>query len=380
VDIYLNEEHKMLQQTIKSFLEKELVPLVDEAEAKHKFPVDFFRKMGQLGYLCVNFPEKYDGAGLGVIGESIVVEELARVCAGVAAGVMLQSGIGLTSILDHGTEEQKQKYVVPAIKGEKIAAFGLTEPGAGSDAASIKTRAERKGDHYVINGRKTFITHANICDFILVAAWTDRSQKPGKGISIIVVDQGTPGFEVTRILDKVGFLSSETAELVFEDCKVPAENLIGEEGKGFGYLMGSLTHGRITHAFSSVGIAQAAFEEALRYAQEREQFGRPIGKFQSISFKLARMATQLQAARLLGYQAGWLYDQGLNCTKEASMAKLFASEMAAYVTGEAMHIFGGYGYMMEYPVQRFWRDAKLRQVTEGTSEVQQMVIAKELGL
>lgn len=380
MDFSFTEEEKMLQKAVRNFAEKEVAPLVEEAEEKQKFPVEVLHKMGELGYLCVNYPEEYGGGGLGVVAECIIIEELSRINAGIASGVMIQSGIGTSMILDYGSEGQKQKYVVPVTRGEKISAFGLTEPNAGSDAASIQTRAEKDGDCYVINGSKTFITLGNICDFICLACWTDKSKSPGKGISIIIVEKGAPGFTVARMLEKVGFHSQETAELVFEDCRVPRENLIGEEGKGFGYLMNTLAHGRITHALTSVGIAQAALDEALRYANERVQFGRPIGKFQAIKFKLARMAMQVQAARLMGYHAAWLCDRGVKCNKEASMSKLFASEVANEVAGEAMHIFGGYGYMMEYPVQRFWRDAKLRKITEGTSEIQLSVIARELGL
>jgi len=380
MDFSFNEEEKMLQKTIKTFVEKEITPLVDEAEAKQKFPVEVLQKMAKQGYLCVNYPAEYGGGGLGVVAECIILEEIARINAGIAGGVMLQSGIGTHMILDNGNEEQKQKYLVPVINAEKISAFGLTEPNAGSDVASIQTKAEKDGDYYVINGSKTFITLGSICDFICVACWTDKSKSAGKGISVIVVEKGTPGFTVARVLEKVGFHSSEPAELVFEDCRVPRANLIGEEGKGFGYLMNTLAHGRITHSMTSLGLAQAALDEALLYANQRVQFGQPIGKFQAIKFKLARMAMQVQAARLMSYYAAWLYDQGERCIKEASMAKLYASEVANEVTEKAMHIFGGYGYMMEYPVQRYWRDAKSRKITEGTSEIQKTVIARELGL
>lgn len=380
MDFEFTEEQVMLRRAIQSFAEKEIVPLVEEAEEKQKFPVELFRKLGELGYLCVNFPPEYGGGGMGVVSECIVVEELAKVNVGISAGLMVQSGIGTSIILDHGTEEQKQKYAIPAARGEKIAALGLTEPNAGSDVAAIQTRADKDGDYFVLNGTKMFISNGPICDFVLVAAWTDKTQRPGRGISVFVVERGTPGFSVARKLDKVGCRSTETAELVFEDCRVPKENLIGEEGRGFGYVMGSLSHGRITHAASSLGIAETALELALNYAKERVQFGQPIGKNQAIAFKLARMAMNIEATRWLVYHAAWLYDQGKPHTKEASFAKLFASETAANATSEAMHIFGGYGYMNEYPISRFWRDAKLRLITEGTSEIQQVVISRELGL
>jgi alkylation response protein AidB-like acyl-CoA dehydrogenase len=380
VDFSFTEEEKMLQKAIRSFAEKEIAPLVEEAEANQKFPRQVLRKLADLGYLCVNYPEEYGGGGLGTVAECVIIEEMAYVCGGISSGVMIQSGIGTSMILDNGTEEQKQKYVVPVVNGEKVSSFGLSEPNAGSDVGAIQTYVAKDGDYYVINGTKTFITLGTICDFVCLACWTDKTKSPGKGISIIVVEKGTPGFSVSRKLDKVGFHSSETGELVFEDCRVPRENLIGEEGRGFGYLMKTLDHGRITHAVSSVGIAKAALDEALRYANERVQFGQPIGKFQSIAFKLARMAMKVETARLMSYYAAWLYDQNEKCNKEAAMAKLYASEVANEVADEAMHVFGGYGYMMEYPVQRFWRDSKLRKITEGTSEIQMMVIARELGL
>ncbi len=380
MDFDFTEEQMMFRNSVRSFANKEIAPLVEEYEKRQEFPIELFRKMGALGYLCVTFPPEYGGAGAGLVDECILVEELARINSGIAGSIMVQGGIGSTIILDYGNEDQKQRYIVPAIRGEKIGAFGLTEPEAGSDAAAIQTRAEKAGDYYIINGSKIFISNGPICDFVLVAAWTDRSRKPTDGISVIVVDRGTPGFSVSRKLDKVGAWTAETGELVFEDCRVPRENLIGEEGKGLRYLLRSLNRGRITHAASSVGAARTILEEALKYSRERVQFGRPIGKNQSIAFKLARMAMETEAASLLTYHAAWLYDQGRKCSKEASMAKLFASEARVKASNEAMHIFGGYGYMMEYPVQRYWRDAKLSLITEGTSEIQQIIIAREIGL
>lgn len=380
MDFEFTEEQVMLRKSLQSFCEKEIVPLIDEAEEQQKFPAQLFKKMGDLGFLCVNFPPEYGGGGMGTVSECIVVEELAKTNLGIATALMAQSGIGTTPILDHGTEEQKQVYVAPAARGEKIAAFGLTEPNAGSDAAAIETRAARDGDSWIINGSKIFITNGPICDFVLVAAWTDKTQKASRGISLFIVDKGTPGFNVVRKIDKVGCRPAATGELTFEDCRVPADHLVGEEGRGFKYVMECLTHGRITHSASSLGCAEAALELAIQYANERVQFGKPIGKNQAIAFKIARMAMDIEAARLLVYHAASLYDQGKKCDKEASMAKLFASETVASVTSEAMHIFGGYGYTLEYPIQRLWRDAKLRLITEGTSEIQQIVISRELGL
>jgi len=379
MDFSLSEEHKMFQKTIRDFAEREIGPLVEEAEAKEEFPVELFPKMGKLGYLGIRYPEEYGGPGFDKISECIYVEELSRVCAGIASGLMVQSGLATEAVFHHGTEEQKQRFLVPAIKGDKIAALGLTEPNAGSDIASIQTTARREGDNYVLNGQKIFITNGTIADFVLVAAYTDKS-RGAKGISLIIVEKGSPGFTVARKLKKLGNRSSDTGELVFEDCIVPRENLIGEENKGFYYIVGALKSGRITYGGRAVGVAQAAFEAALKYAQERVQFGQPIGKFQVNQFKLAQMATEIEAARIFTYKAAWMLDQGMECMKEASMVKLFATEMVQRVVAEAVQIHGGYGYMTEYPVERYFRDAKMFTIVEGTSEIQHIVIARELGL
>jgi alkylation response protein AidB-like acyl-CoA dehydrogenase len=379
MDFELSEAHKMLKEAIRNFAEKEIAPLVEEAEAEESFPVKLFPQMGKLGYLCVRYPPEYGGAGLGKIGDCITIEEIARICAGISAGIMVQSGIATSSIFAHGTEEQKQRFLVPAIAGEKIAAFGLTEPNAGSDAAALETRATKNGDGYVLNGTKMFITNGPIADFVTIAAYTDKSKGARGGVSLFILEKGTPGFSARR-LKKMCFHSSETGELTLDNCPVPKENLIGEEGKGFTYIVEALAGGRISHSARSIGAAQAAFEASLKYAQERVQFGQPIGKFQAISFKLARMAMELEAARWLMYRAAWLYDQGAPCLKEAAMTKLFASEVATRVTGEALQIHGGYGFMADSPVQRFFRDSRLFTITEGTSEIQQLVIAREIGL
>ncbi len=292
MDFELSEENKMFKEAIRNFAEKEIAPLVDEAEAKEKFPLELFPKMGSLGYLCVRYPAKYGAAEMSKTAECISVEELARVCAGISAGLMIQSGLGTSILCDHGTEELKKKYLPPAIKGQKIAAFALTEPNAGSDAAAIQTKATKQGNGYVIDGSKTFITNGPIADFATVAAYTDRSKGPRAGVSLFIVEKGPPGYSVARKLNKVGNRSAETGELAFESCRVPKENLIGEEGRGFPYLMAGLAGGRISHSFRSIGVAQAAFDASLKYAKERVQFGQPIGKFQAISFKLARMAME----------------------------------------------------------------------------------------
>ena len=378
MDFELNEVYKMFQTAIHDFAEKEIAPLVKEAEETEATPIQLFPKMGELGYLCPSYPEEYGAGGLGEIGDCILVEELARVCAGITSGIMVQGGLATYVILAHGTEEQKQKYLVPAIKGQKIAAYALTEPNAGSDAAAIETTARRDGDYYIINGSKIYITNGQICDFVTIAATTDRT-KGSRGISTIIIEKDTPGFSRAK-MRKLGTHSAATAELAFEDCRVPVDNLIGEEGKGFKYMLEALNGARISHAARSVGLAQAAFETSLDYAKQRVQFGQPIGRFQAIAFKLSTLATEIEAARSFLYRVAWLYDQGNECRKEAPMVKYFCSELVIRAAEEAMRIHAGAGYLAESVVQRYYRDAILTHTTEGTSEVQQLIIARELGL
>lgn len=374
-----NEEQKMLKEAIRGFAEKEIAPLLDEAEEKREYPVQIIPKMGELGYLCLCYPAQYGGGGMGLVGECIATEELNRVGGGIADGPRVQAGLGTRAIFDHGTEEQKQKYLVPAIKGQKIVAFGLTEPNAGSDVAAVETTAVKKGDKYIINGTKMYITNGTICDFVVIAAYTDKSLGIRGGMSMLIVDKDTPGF-TRRRLAKFCFHSSDTAELTFEDCAVPVEKLIGEEGRGFYYFMETLDAARITHSAASLGMAQAAYEACLSYVQQRVQFGQPIFKFQVNSFKLAKMATEIEAARWLMYRAAWLYDQGARRFNEAAMTKMVASEVAAKVANEAMQIHGGVAFMDESPVHRFYRDARLKTITEGTNEIMQLVIARGIGL
>lgn len=374
-----NEEQKMLKEAIRGFAEKEIAPLLDEAEEKREYPVQIIPKMGELGYLCLCYPAQYGGGGMGLVGECIATEELNRVGGGIADGPRVQAGLGTRAIFDHGTEEQKQKYLVPAIKGQKIVAFGLTEPNAGSDVAAVETTAVKKGDKYIINGTKMYITNGTICDFVVIAAYTDKSLGIRGGMSMLIVDKDTPGF-TRRRLAKFCFHSSDTAELTFEDCAVPVEKLIGEEGRGFYYFMETLDAARITHSAASLGMAQAAYEACLSYVQQRVQFGQPIFKFQVNSFKLAKMATEIEAARWLMYRAAWLHDQGARRFNEAAMTKMVASEVAAKVANEAMQIHGGVAFMDESPVHRFYRDARLKTITEGTNEIMQLVIARGIGL
>ena len=374
----LNEEQESFRVAVRSFAEKELAPRVDQLEETETFPKDLFQKLGTLGYLGVGYPEEYGGSGGDMVMRCLLIEEIARINCGFAAALLAHVGLGCIPVFKFGTEAQKKQYLVPAIRGEKLGSFGLSEPNSGSDAASIRTTAERRGDEYVINGSKMFITNGNIADYCLVAAYTDRTKR-GSGISMFIVDTKTPGFSVSRKLKKTGHHTSETAALTFEDMRVPVSALLGGIEGGFKQVTGTLEGGRITHAARSVGVSQAALEAALRYAKEREQFGQPIAKFQAIKFKLARMAMEVETARTMMWRASWLFDQG-ECMREAAMAKLFASEVAQRVTWEAVQIHGGYGYITAFPVERFWRDARLMTITEGTTEIQLTIIARELGL
>lgn len=373
------DEQQIFKETVRKYFEREVAPLVEEAEETEVFPVDLFKKMGRDNYLCIRYPVEYGGLGVDKITECIFREELSRVSQGFATAWSAHSHLGTYPIYKYGTEEQKEKYLFPAIRGEKIAAFGLTEPNAGSDVKSMKTTATKKGDHYVIRGSKIFITNATIADYVIVAAYTNPAIGY-KGISLFIVETNSEGFHIARKLKKEGIRSSETAELFFDDCIVPAENLIGLTEENFSGVMSTLSEGRIGVAANCVGMAQAAMENASQYAKERIQFGEPIANYQAINHKIADMYTEIQAARLLVYQAAWMLDKGLKCDKEASMAKLFASEVAVKAAREAIQILGGYGMMREYPVGRILRDALVYTVGEGTSEIQKNIIAKQIGL
>lgn len=378
MDFDLTEEHRIFQETIRDFAQAEIAPLVEEAEETNVFPKQLFRKMGELGFLCPRYPVELGGGGGDKIMDIIMAEELNKVNAGIAACLMVQGGLSTQPIYRYGSEDLKQRYLIPAIKGEKIAAFALTEPDSGSDAASIKTRAVRYGDNYIMNGTKTFITNGPICDFATVAAYTDPTKR-GEGINLFVVEKGAPGFSVSRKLDKVGNRSIETGELAFEDCRVPVENMIGEkEGGGFEMIADTLISGRITYGGRCTGTAQAAYDLTVQYAKERIQFGKPIIKYQAIRFKLAEMAMNIDIMRTYTYRIAWMYDQGRNVRKESSMVKLFCAETLQKILADSMQIHGGYGYMMEYPIQRYWRDGRLFTITEGTSEVQRLVIGNEV--
>ncbi|MFC1919239.1 acyl-CoA dehydrogenase family protein [Chloroflexota bacterium] len=379
MDFEFTEEQRMFRNTIRRFAEERITPLVDNAEETETLPIQLFPLMGKLGYLCVRYPPEYGGLGIGKVGECIAVEELGRISSGICGAIVVQSGLATSSIYAHGTEEQKQKYLIPAIKGEIITAFALTEPNAGSDISSIETIARKDGNNYIINGSKIFITNAPVADFILTAAYTDRGKGPRGGISLLIVEKDTPGFSC-RKMHKSTTLSAEAGELTYENLVVSENNLVGEEGKGLSYLKETLAGGRLCISARSLGTATAAYEASLRYSRERQQFGQPIGKFQSIAFKLARMAMDIEAARWLVYHAAWLYDEGRKCMKEASMAKLFSTEMVERVAHEAVQIHGGYGFIANSPIQRHFRDARVGTIAEGTSEIHQLVISREIGL
>lgn len=377
MDFRLSEEHEMMRKMVRDFALKEVAPTAAERDEKEEFDRSIFDKMGELGLTGIPWDEKYGGAGADYLSYVIAVEELSRVCA--STGVTLSAHISLASypIYTFGTEEQKQRFLRPLAEGTKLGAFGLTEPGSGSDAAAMKTTAVRDGDHYILNGNKIFITNGGEAEIYVVFAVTDPSKKH-KGITAFIVEKGTPGFRFGKKEKKLGIRSSPTLEIIFEDCRIPASQRLGEEGEGFKIAMKTLDGGRNGIAAQAVGIAQGAFDAALAYAKERKQFGRPIAELQAIQFKLADMATQIEAARLLTYQAAWLESQGLPYGKASAMAKLFAGDIAMQVTTEAVQIFGGYGYTREFPVERMMRDAKITQIYEGTNEIQRLVIARYL--
>ena len=374
-----SDDQNMMRDAIKTFCKEEIAPLVEEAEKTESFPQELFPKMAEMGLLGICFDEKYGGLGLDKVTQCILAEELGKTCAGIAKGVAAHVDLGSLPIAKFGTEEQKEKYLTPSIAGEIIGALAITEPNAGTDARAIKTNAVKDGDSWIMNGTKTWCSNGVICNYVIVAAYTNKEDKKN-GISIFIVEKGTPGFEVSRKIHKLGHRSSDVAELVFENCKLPKNALLGEEEGKFQALMETLIAARISHAIKSVGLATAAFEYALNYSKEREAFGRPINKFQAISFKLAQMAVKIETARLLGYKAAWLYDQGRPCVLEASMAKLYSAEVVQWCASEGVQVLGGYGYATEYDAERFYRDAKLSSITEGTSEIQHVIIAKELGI
>ena len=377
MDFCLSPEQELLRSTIREFAEAELRPHVREWDAAQHFPAEVVSELAALGLMGIQFPEAYGGAGMSAIDYCLCIEELARVDPAVALSVAAHNGLCAAHIFMFGSEEQKRRYLVPLAQGEKIGAWGLTEAGAGSDAAATRTTAVRDGDGWVLNGEKTFTTHGSVGHVMVAMAATDRSAG-AKGISAVIVERGNPGMRPGRKEDKLGMRASDTTAVVFENCRVPADALLGAEGQGFIQALQVLDAGRIGIAALSVGLAQGAFEAARDYASERRQFGQPIASFQAIQWKLADSATRIEAARLLTYRAAYLKDQGRRTTLESAMAKLYASEIAVRTADDAVQIHGGYGFVKDYPAEKFFRDVKLTTIGEGTSEIQRLVIARQL--
>ena len=377
MDFELNDDQRQIKASIREFAEKEIRPHVMEWDEAQHFPVELRPKLAELGLMGVIIPEEYGGAGMGYVEYATIVEELGRVCGSVALSVAAHNSLCSNHIYMFGSEEQKQKYLVPLAQGESFGAWGLTEAQAGSDASGTRTTAVRGDGGWTVNGSKNFITHAISCNTLVAVAVTDKD-KGSRGISAFIFDKSMDGFRPDKKENKLGMRASETASVVFEDCFVPEENLLGVEGEGFKQAMKVLDGGRISIASLYVGIAQGAYEAAVRYAKEREQFGRPIADFQAIQFKLADMATQIECSRLLTLQAAAAKDADRPVTQLSAMAKLYASETAVRVSEESVQIHGGYGYTKDYPAEKFWRDSKLCTIGEGTSEIQRMVIAKNL--
>jgi alkylation response protein AidB-like acyl-CoA dehydrogenase len=371
------EDQELLRRTIREFAEGEIAPQVMRYDEAQEFPREIMAQAGELGLLGIIFPEEYGGAGLGYTEYVIAVEELSRVDGSVGISVAAHNGLCSNHIFMAGSEEQRRKYLVPLASGKWIGGWSLTEPTAGSDAAGTKTVATRDGDHWVLNGSKTFCTHGAVGDVIVVFRVTDK-QRDKHGISAFVIEQGTPGFRPGKKENKMGLRASDTSEVIMEDCRLADDQLLGEEGAGFVDAMKILDGGRISIAALALGMARGAYDAAVKYSRQREQFGRPISDFQAIQFMLADMATKIDAAALLTYRAAWMKDNGLKTTKESAMAKLYASEIGVEVADRALQIFGGYGYVKDFPVEKYYRDMKLCTIGEGTSEIQRLVIAREI--
>jgi len=384
VEFALTDEQQQLRRTVREFAEGEILPHVMEWDEASRFPSELIPKMAEMGFLGVIFPEKYGGAGMGYVEYAIIIEELSRVDGSVGIIVAAHNSLCTNHLYKFGTEEQKKKYVEPLAQGKKLGCWSLTEPEAGSDAGGTRTKAVRQGDGWVINGSKTFTTNGHYADVCVGMAVTDASKK-SHGISAFVIEKGTPGFKPGKKENKLGLRASDTSEVIFTDCKVPAASLVGKEGEGFVNSLQILDGGRISIASLGLGMAQGAYEAAVKYAKQRKQFGKAIAEFQAIQFKLADMAMQIEAARLLTYKAAWLADRAIaagnldfRITQESSMAKLYAGETAVRVANECVQIHGGYGFIKDYPAEKFYRDVKLCTIGEGTSEIQRMVIARQI--
>lgn len=377
MQLELDDIQKMIKKNVKEFAEKEIAPVAAELDQNEEYPTKILEKMAKLGFLGVIIPQEYGGAGLDTISYAIIVEEISRKCASTGVITSVHNSLVAYPIMKYGTDEQKKKYLPILAKGEEIGAFAATEPSAGSDLGAMKTTAVLKSNKYIINGDKTFITSGSEAGIIIIFAVTDKNAG-SKGISAFIVENTMKGYKVGSIFEKLGINASQTSELIFENMEVPKENLLGKEGEGFKIALATLDGGRIGIAAQAVGIAQAALDESIEYSKQREQFGRPIAKFQAIQWMIADMATRIEAARYLVYNAAYVKDKGERFSKEAAMAKLFASETAMEAVIKAVQIHGGYGYTKEYTVERLFRDAKITEIYEGTSEVQRMVIANSL--
>jgi len=373
----LSEEHKMIRGMVREFALGEVKPIAKELDETGEADWDLYRKMGELGLLGMPFPEEWGGGGTDTLGYTIGVEEISRICGSTGLTMAAHTSLGTYPIYEFGTEEQKKKYVPDLASGRKFGGFGLTEPGAGSDAGGTQTTAVRNGDHYILNGSKCFITSAGIGETFVVTVSTDRDAGT-RGITAFIVEKSMPGFKAGKKENKLGCRGSDTGELIFEDCKVPVENMLGEEGKGFKIFLHTLDGGRISIGAMALGIAQGAVDASIDYARQRKQFGKPLAKFGAIYDMIAQMATEIEAARLLVYDASIKKDRGEPYSIPSAMAKLYASEVAMRATRNAIQIHGGYGYMKDYEVERFWRDAKITTIGEGTSEIQRLVIGRHL--
>jgi alkylation response protein AidB-like acyl-CoA dehydrogenase len=377
MDFCLTEEQAMFQAMVRDFATNVVKPEAAKIDEEGKFPTEIFKKAAELGIFGISIDEKYGGSCMDYVSMTLCCEELSKACAGLGCIFLANLSLACYPIYKFGTEEQKKKFVTPIATGEKICCFALTEPGSGSDAATIQTTATKQGDNFIINGNKIFITNGAEASIAVVFATEDKT-KGTKGISAFIVESNTPGYSVGKLEHKMGIHGSSTAELVFENCKIPKANQLGESGRGLRYAMEAIDSSRVTVAAQALGISQAAFDDALSYAQTRIQFGKPISQHQAIQWMLADMATQIDAARMLVYRAAWLKDQGKPFMKEAAMAKLYAGEVSSFVTNKALQIHGGYGYCRDYPMERYLRDAKITEIYEGTSEMQRMTIARAL--
>lgn len=373
----LTENQKMVQQVARDFAQNEIKPVVMKYDESQEFPHDIIQKLGELGFMGVIFPQEYGGAGLGYLEYVTIIEEISKIDPSIGLSIAAHNSLCSNHIYTFGNEEQKRKYLPDLAAGKKIGAWALTEPVSGSDAGGMQTTAALQGNRYALNGSKNFITHGSVGSVTVVMAITDKS-KGKRGISALIVENDTPGFIVSKKENKLGMRCCDTSALAFDNCLVPKENLIGSEGDGFRQALAVLDGGRISIAALALGIAQGALDASLKYAKERHQFGKPIGEFQAIQWKLAEMATQIEAARLLTYRAAFLKNQGKDVTRESAMAKYFASEVAVQATNEAVQIHGGYGFIKDFPVEKLYRDVKLCTIGEGTSEIQKLVIAREL--